>query len=163
MPGPAVLELSVFALSSRSWTFHQIQNSRFSSIGKQYGLMRPVVEKHQNDSLEQLRLRLAEFAEIRDWQQFHSPKNLAMALIAETAELVEHFQWLTEKQSRDLAPEKRSAVSLELADILIYLIRIADQLNVDLIAAATDKIEINEQRYPAEKVRGKAFRAEEYE
>jgi len=125
--------------------------------------MRPVVEKHQNDSLEQLRLRLAEFAEIRDWQQFHSPKNLAMALIAETAELVEHFQWLTEIQSRDLEPDKRSAVSLELADILIYLIRIADQLNVDLIAAATDKIEINEQRYPAEKVRGKAFRAEEYE
>ena len=125
--------------------------------------MRPVVEKHQNDSLEQLRLRLAEFAEIRDWQQFHSPKNLAMALIAEAAELVEHFQWLTQKQSGNPSPEKRSAVSLELADILIYLIRIADQLDIDLIAAATDKIEINEKRYPAEKVRGKAFRAEEYE
>ena len=125
--------------------------------------MRGVAEKLQIDSLEQLRLRLAEFADNRDWQQFHSPKNLAMALIAETAELVEHFQWLTEKQSRDLEPEKRSVVSLELADILIYLIRIADQLNVDLIAAATNKIEINEKRYPAEKVRGKASRAEEYE
>jgi NTP pyrophosphatase (non-canonical NTP hydrolase) len=125
--------------------------------------MRSVVEKHQNDSLEQLRLKLAEFAEKRDWQQFHSPKNLAMALIAEAAELVEHFQWLTQKQSGNPSPEKRSAVSLELADILIYLIRIADQLDIDLIAAATDKIEINEKRYPAEKVRGKAFRTEEYE
>jgi len=125
--------------------------------------MRPVAEKHQIDSLEQLRLRLAEFAEKRDWQQFHSPKNLAMALIAETAELVEHFQWLTEKQSWELGVEKRSAVSLELADTLIYLIRIADQLDVDLIMAATDKIEINEKRYPADKVRGKALRAEEYE
>ena len=125
--------------------------------------MRPVAEKHQIDSLEHLRLRLAEFAEKRDWQQFHSPKNLAMALIAETAELVEHFQWLTEKQSWELRVEKCSAVSLELADILIYLIRIADQLDVDLIMAATDKIEINEKRYPADKVRGKALRAEEYE
>jgi len=125
--------------------------------------MRGVAEKLRIDSLEQLRLRLAEFAEKRDWQQFHSPKNLAMALIAEAAELVEHFQWLTQKQSGNPSPEKRSAVSLELADILIYLIRIADQLDIDLIAAATDKIEINEKRYPAEKVRGKAFRAEEYE
>jgi NTP pyrophosphatase (non-canonical NTP hydrolase) len=122
-----------------------------------------MAEKYQIDSLEQLRLRLAEFAEKRDWQQFHSPKNLAMALIVESAELVEHFQWVTEKQSRELGPEKRTVVSLELADILIYLIRIADQLDVDLITAATDKIEINEKRYPAEKVRGKAFRAEEYE
>lgn len=85
--------------------------------------MRPVAEKHQIDSLEQLRLRLAEFAEKRDWQQFHSPKNLAMALIVETAELVEHFQWLTEKQSWEPGVEKRAAVRLELADILIYLIR----------------------------------------
>jgi len=122
-----------------------------------------MAEKYQIESLEQLRLRLAEFADKRDWQQFHSPKNLAMALIAEAAELVEPFQWLTEKQSWMLGPEKRSVVGLELADILIYLIRIADQLDVDLIAAVTDKIEINEKRYPAEKVRGKAFRAEEYE
>jgi NTP pyrophosphatase (non-canonical NTP hydrolase) len=115
------------------------------------------------DSLEQLRVHLADFAERRDWQQFHSPKNLSMALIAEAAELVEHFQWLTEEESRDLAPEKRAAVSQELADILIYLIRAADQLGVDLIAAANDKIRINEERYPVEKARGKALRAEEYE
>ncbi|GMQ87123.1 MAG: nucleotide pyrophosphohydrolase [Gammaproteobacteria bacterium] len=119
--------------------------------------------KQQSDSLEQLRRQLAAFAEKRDWQQFHSPKNLAMALIAETAELVEHFQWLTEEQSWRLEPGKQAAVSLELADILIYLVRTADQLNIDLIASALDKIKINEQRYPVDKVRGKALRAGEYD
>ncbi len=116
----------------------------------------------QPDSLEHLRRQLAAFTASRDWQQFHSPKNLSMALIAEAAELVEHFQWLTEQQSCDLAPEKKNAVALELADILIYLIRTADQLDIDLIAAAKAKIDINEQRYPADKVYGKALRAEEY-
>ena len=86
-----------------------------------------------------------------------------MALIAEAAELVEHFQWLTEKQSWRLEPGKKTAVSLELADILIYLIRTADQLDIDLIASALDKIKINEQRYPVDKVRGKARRAQEYD
>ncbi|MFQ5642800.1 MAG: nucleotide pyrophosphohydrolase [Thiogranum sp.] len=117
----------------------------------------------QSDSLEQLRRQLAAFADQRDWQQFHSPKNLAMALIAEVAELIEHFQWLTEDQSRRLSAEKEAAVRLELADILIYLIRTADQLDIDLIAAARDKIRINEQRYPVDKVHGKALRAEEYD
>ena len=117
----------------------------------------------QRDSLENLRQRLAEFAAARDWDQFHSPKNLAMALIAESAELVEHFQWLSEDQSRTLPPEKLAAVEHELADILIYLIRTADKLGVDLIGAAEDKIGINEQRYPVDRVRGDARRAEEYE
>ena len=116
-----------------------------------------------NDSLEQLRQRLAEFAAVRDWDQFHSPKNLAMALIGEAAEIIEHFQWLTEAQSRALSPEKRQAVSHELADVLIYLIRLADQLQVDLIAAAQAKIHLNEIRYPAERVKGDARRAEEYQ
>lgn len=119
--------------------------------------------KQQSDSLEQLRRQLAAFADERDWQQFHSPKNLCMALIAEAAELVEHFQWLTEKQSWQLEPGKKTAVSLELADILIYLIRTADQLDIDLIASALEKIKINEQRYPVDKVRGNARRAEEYD
>ena len=119
--------------------------------------------EQQSDSLEQLRRQLAAFADERDWQQFHSPKNLCMALIAEAAELVEHFQWLTEKQSWQLEPGKKTAVSLELADILIYLVRTADQLDIDLIASALDKIKINEQRYPVDKVRGKARRAEEYD
>lgn len=115
------------------------------------------------DDLESLRQRLAEFAAERDWDQFHAPKNLAMALIAECAELVEHFQWLNEDQSAALSPEKRAAVRLEIADILIYLVRIADKLNIDLLAAAWEKIAINEERYPAEQVRGDARRANEYE
>lgn len=116
----------------------------------------------KTDTLEPLRQRLAEFADRRDWQQFHSPKNLSMALIAEAAELVEHFQWLSEEQSRQLAPETRHAVALELADILIYLIRTADKLDIDLIDSTYKKIAINEERYPAEKVRGDARRASDY-
>ena len=115
------------------------------------------------DSLEDLRHKLAEFARLREWEQFHSPKNLAMALIAEAAELVEHFQWLSEEQSRGLPADKLAEVRLELADILIYLIRTADRLGIDLIAAAEDKIAINERRYPVEKVRGKARRAADYD
>lgn len=114
------------------------------------------------DKLDQLRHRLARFAAARDWDQFHSPKNLSMALIAEAAELVEHFQWLTEAASQSLAPDKHAAVRLELADILIYLIRLGDKLGVDLIAAANDKITLNESRFPADRVRGDARRASEY-
>lgn len=116
----------------------------------------------KTDTLEPLRQRLAEFADRRDWQQFHSPKNLSMALIAEAAELVEHFQWLSEEQSRQLAPETRQAVALELADILIYLIRTADKLDIDLIDSTYKKIAINEERYPADRVRGDARRASDY-
>ncbi len=115
-----------------------------------------------SDSLEDLRQRLALFAKVRDWEQFHNPKNLAMALIAEAAELVEHFQWLSAEQSENLSPEKLEEVRLELADIQIYLIRIADRLNVDLIRAVKDKMARNEERYPADKVKGSAKRAEEY-
>jgi dCTP diphosphatase len=115
------------------------------------------------DSLEALRERLARFAAERDWDQFHSPKNLSMALIAEAAELVEHFQWLSEAQSRALPPEKLQQVAHELADILIYLVRMADKLGVDLVGAAYEKIQINERRYPAERVRGDARRASEYQ
>jgi NTP pyrophosphatase (non-canonical NTP hydrolase) len=115
-----------------------------------------------SDSLEDLRQRLALFAKVRDWEQFHTPKNLAMALIAEAAELVEHFQWLSAEQSETLSPEKLEEVRLELADIQIYLIRIADRLNVDLIRAVKDKMARNEERYPADKVKGSAKRAEEY-
>ncbi len=115
-----------------------------------------------SDSLEQLDKRLLIFARERDWEQFHSPNNLSMALIAECAELVEHFQWLTEEQSMDLPDDKREAVSMELADILIYLIRTAERLDIDLIEAANRKITINESRYPAEQVKGDARRASEY-
>lgn len=117
----------------------------------------------ESDPLEILRVRLAEFAAVRNWDQFHSPKNLAMALIAECGELVEHFQWLSEPQSEQLSPEKHHAVAEELADILIYLIRLADKLGVDLVAASHEKIARNELRYPVERVRGDARRAEEYD
>ncbi|MEJ2692119.1 MAG: nucleotide pyrophosphohydrolase [Candidatus Thiodiazotropha sp.] len=115
------------------------------------------------DSLDNLNTRLKAFAQIRDWEQFHSPKNLAMAMIAECAELVEHFQWLTQEQSLNLPAEKQEAVALEMADILIYLIRTAERLDIDLIAAAERKIAINESRYPIDKARGDARRASEYE
>jgi NTP pyrophosphatase (non-canonical NTP hydrolase) len=116
-----------------------------------------------SDELAGLRDRLREFARARDWDQFHTPKNLSMALIAEAAELVEHFQWLTPEQSADLPPDKLAAVRHELADILVYLVRIADKLNVDLLTAAGEKMAINEHRYPADRVRGDARRAAEYE
>ena len=115
----------------------------------------------QND-LKALKQRLRSFAKDRDWDQFHSPKNLSMALIAEAAELVEHFQWLTEEQSQNLSKEKLSEVEEELVDIQIYLIRIADKLGVDLIEAAQKKISINEKKYPAIKVRGKSQKYTEY-
>lgn len=115
------------------------------------------------DSLEQLRQRLAAFASERDWEQFHSPKNLSMALIAEAAELVEHFQWLSEEQSYQLGPDKLEEVRLELADIQIFLIRIADQLGVDLVQAAQDKTDINERRFPVDRVKGVAGRGTDFE
>ncbi|MFA5626532.1 MAG: nucleotide pyrophosphohydrolase [Thiohalomonadaceae bacterium] len=115
-----------------------------------------------SDSLEELRQRLAVFAKVRDWEQFHSPKNLSMALIAEAAELVEHFQWLTPEQSEQLSVEKLEEVRLELADIQIFLIRIADRLNVDLIRAVKDKMAHNEQRFPIDVVKGSAKRASKY-
>jgi NTP pyrophosphatase (non-canonical NTP hydrolase) len=117
----------------------------------------------QPDSLAQLNQRLLEFARERDWEQFHTPKNLSMALIAEAAELVEHFQWLSEEASwLSGRPEKKAEVAQELADILIYLIRLGERLDIDLIKAAWDKIAINEQRYPAQLVRGDSRRAAEY-
>ncbi len=115
------------------------------------------------DSLTTLNQRLKAFAQSRDWEQFHSPKNLSMALIAEAAELVEHFQWLSEEQSYNLPRGKHEEVAMEMADILIFLIRCAERLDIDLVVAANKKIAINEQRYPADKVRGDARRAAEYE
>ena len=116
-----------------------------------------------SDSIKELSARLTGFAVSRDWQQFHSPKNLSMALIAESAELVEHFQWLTQEQSANLSDEKLEQVRFELADIFIYTIRCADTLGLDLIGAANDKTTINEARYPVEQVKGSAKRASEYE
>ena len=104
--------------------------------------------------LESLRDQLRTFASDRDWDQFHSPKNLAAALAVETSELLEHFQWLTEAQSQQLPSEALNEVRAEVADVLLYLIRISDKLGIDLIAAAKAKIVLNAEKYPVEKARG---------
>lgn len=112
-------------------------------------------------SLDELREQLRAFARERDWEQFHSPKNLAMALIVEAAELAEHFQWLSETQSQALDPVKHEQVAQEMADVLLYLVRLADRVGVDLMDAAQRKLVINAQKYPADKVRGSAKKAGE--
>lgn len=113
--------------------------------------------------IETLRKRLRQFADDRDWDQFHAPKNLSMALMVEAAELAEHFQWLSEQQSNELAGDKLKEVSYELADVFIYCVRLADKLGVDLAKIVDEKIEINEQKYPADKVRGSSKKYTEYQ
>ncbi|MGH8250757.1 MAG: nucleotide pyrophosphohydrolase [Steroidobacteraceae bacterium] len=112
--------------------------------------------------LEELKQRLRVFAAERDWDQFHSPKNLAMALSVETAELVELFQWLTEAQSAALDAERRRRVAEELADVLWFLVRIADRLDIDLLQAAESKLQQNAKKYPVERVRGQSRKYDEY-
>lgn len=120
-------------------------------------------QKQKICSIEALRDRLREFALERDWDQFHTPKNLSMALIAEAAELIEHFQWVDGEKSHLLADKVRPAVEEEIADIMIYLVRIADKLDIDLYSAVERKIAINACKYPADKVRGSARKYTEYE
>lgn len=105
---------------------------------------------------DQIKTRLRDFAAERDWDQFHSPKNLSMALIVEASELVEHFQWLKQDESLALSADKLNEVAQEIADIQIYLVRIADKLGVDIEQAVDEKIALNERKYPADKVRGSA-------
>lgn len=105
-------------------------------------------------SIDDLAAALRLFARERDWEQFHSPKNLAMALSVEVAELAEHFQWLTQQESYRLSSAKKGAVREELADVLIYLVRLADRLDMDLLAAAEEKIAKNAQKYPVSESRG---------
>jgi len=106
--------------------------------------------------LTQLRDALRQFAAARDWDQFHSPKNLAAALSVEAAELLEIFQWLTEEESRNLPPAELAKVRDEMADVLNYLVRLADKLDVNLLEAARDKVKRNAEKYPVEKSRGHA-------
>lgn len=115
-----------------------------------------------SDSLVELRSRINQFVKERDWDQFHSPKNLAMAMIVEAAELVEHFQWDTMEESRQLSDEKREQVGQELADTFVYLLRIAEVTGIDLIDAANHKIDLNAQKYPVEKVKGSNKKYTEY-
>ena len=108
------------------------------------------------NELEGLREALREFADARDWNQFHSPKNLAMALAAESGELLEIFQWLTEEQSRALDAKAQARATEEIADILLYLVRLGDRLGIDPVAAARHKLVENGRKYPVEKARGNA-------
>lgn len=100
------------------------------------------------DSMDDLRERLRRFAAERDWEQFHTPKNLAMSVAIEAAEIMEHFQWLTAAQSANLDTAARHEVALEIADVLLYLVRLADVLDVDMVAAAREKIGLNAHKYP---------------
>ncbi len=113
------------------------------------------------DSLDQLAQRLQAFAQARDWGQFHSPKNLASALIVEAGELLEHFQWMTEDQSRHLDAGKKQEVAFEMADVLLYLIQMGNELGVDLIDAAQRKVALNEQKYPVEQAKGSSKKYDE--
>ena len=115
------------------------------------------------DSLHDLRKRINAFVTARDWAQFHTPKNLAMAMIVEAAELVEQFQWDTPQESLNLTPEKHEAVAHELADTFVYLLRLAEMLEIDLIDATNKKIDLNVLKYPVEKVKGSNAKYTKYE
>ena len=114
------------------------------------------------DALIALRDALRAFAAERDWEQFHTPRNLAVALSVEAAELLEHFQWMDEAASAQLPADKRVQIGEEMADVLLYLIRLSDKLGVDLAEAAQRKLQLNAAKYPADKVRGSSRKYTEY-
>ena len=118
---------------------------------------------HAIDCLDTLRLRIREFAEARAWEPYHTPKNLVMALSVEASELLEPFQWLTPEQSQQLSASQREAVRQEIADVLIYLTRLADLLDIDLLDAAADKLALNARKYPVDKARGNALKYSEFQ
>lgn len=108
-----------------------------------------------NTNLQQFRDHVRQFVEERDWRQFHSPKNLSMALAIEAAELMEHFQWITADASRELDEEARHAVGEELADVFCYALALANEMELDMTSTLLAKMEKNRQKYPAEKYRGR--------
>lgn len=107
-----------------------------------------------DNDIKDLQAALRQFTQERDWEQFHSPKNLATALAVEAAEILEHFQWLSEEQSRSLPEAKRPAVGEELADVFLYLLQLSDKLDIDLIQAAREKMQANASKYPVERAKG---------
>lgn len=115
------------------------------------------------DSLDTLRMRVRDFALARAWDRYHTPKNLVMALSVEASELLEPFQWLTAEESCTLSAEQREAVRQEMADVLIYLTRLADLLDIDLLEAAADKLAINARKYPVDKAHGNALKYSEFQ
>lgn len=110
-----------------------------------------------------IQTEINQFSHDRDWDQFHSPKNLCMALSVEVAELQEHFQWLTQDQSDSLSPEKKVEVSEEIADAFVYLSRLADRLDIDLLSAVERKMKINAIKYPIEKAKGVATKYNQFD
>jgi NTP pyrophosphatase (non-canonical NTP hydrolase) len=121
-----------------------------------------MVDASQSDDLTKLRDAIRIFVAERDWDQFHTPKNLSAALCVEAAELLEHFQWLKIGTKDELNEEKFKQVRHEMADVLVYLIRLADKLNIDLTDAVVEKMEVNRTKYPADKVRGDARKYSDY-
>ncbi len=113
--------------------------------------------------MKELIQKLRNFAKEREWEQFHSPKNLAMALSVEVAEIVEIFQWLTQEESKNLRPDVLQKVKEEIGDVTIFLTNLADKLGIDLLAAAMEKIEVNERKYPVDKAKGSAKKYTEFE
>ena len=116
----------------------------------------------EQSEVQQLMLALRKFAKDRDWEQFHSPKNLSMALSVEVSELLEHFQWMEGQATYALGEAKQQLVSYEVADIFIYLLRICDQLNIDLVEVTKEKMAINDNRYPVDKVKGSSKKYSDY-
>jgi NTP pyrophosphatase (non-canonical NTP hydrolase) len=115
-----------------------------------------------DNQLQELAESLRRFAAERDWDQFHSPKNLAAALAVEAGEVLEHFQWLKEEESHAVSADSREQIALELADVFLYLVRLADKLEVDLISAANRKLAINAQKYPIDRARGSSKKYTEF-
>jgi len=110
----------------------------------------------ESNSIQDLQNELRQFAEDRDWNQFHTVKNLLLALTGEVGELAEVFQWLNEEEIQNLSIENRLRAQQELADVLLYLIRLSDKLNIDIVQAAKDKLEINARKYPVSEAKGNA-------
>ena len=117
-----------------------------------------LISDNKEANINIIKQRLRDFAEARDWGQFHSPKNLSMALSVEVAEIVEHFQWLTQEQSKRLDSEKREKIREEIGDVMIYLAQLADSLGIDPVRAAEEKMRINEKKYPVARSRGLAVK-----
>ena len=117
----------------------------------------------ENTTLEELKSRTAKFIRERDWEQFHTPKNLSMSIAIEAAELMEHFQWMTEEQSTTLSPEELDEIGEEMADIVLYSLSLCNQLGLDLSESVMNKLAKNAEKYPREKVRGKSHKYTYYE
>ena len=121
-----------------------------------------MAETTEGSDFFKLRETIRTFVNERDWDQFHTPKNLSAALCVEAAELLENFQWLQTGAKEELTEARFEQVRHEAADVLVYLIRLADKLDIDLVAAVTEKMTINRAKYPADKVRGDARKYSEY-